>query len=676
MTKFRYQSIAVFCLIVASGILISCEGAIPATETIPTPTLAPTAIVMTTSFTEVIITHPELEPITQNNLQHIEEIDQWGQGGVHGVALSPDGNLIAVSTSTGIYLYDRKTVKQTGYIDIKIGNENDVETMNCSTSGNLSFSPDGSTLAIANTNITLWDLKAESIQAVIWNKIEDKDSIITEIQFSSDGSRIFGIQKTSSGYPCYSGWGSLVIYTVDNKELIYRHDYGRYEEGPGPAFTEIDETVFISFPDTLRQDIFLQKVNLRTGQLLEENASSKEEHFQAHISNLTALKDIENLDNARVKVIPHSDRVIIRKEQELTVRNLEGSVICSNSIDTEKDNVFLPEYFSSDGSIALSWNHYGYRAGDIHVWYLEQCAISEPILIFPEAARQLSISRDGRSVLTGSRAGYTFHVFDVKTGQLRFSLSGIDAQFSTSGEKVFVVEDDAVNAYDVQTGEYLHLMLEIESNYMTYIIVSPDSQFIAISDQPHKDFQIYRIGNNSSEIKPTFLGNGYFPYFSENKKFMATIKNGTSSQFWFWDLNTGKELPEWNGLLLNESYINPSFNSDFTKVVTSSNIEYRRKVYLWHVPSFSLEKVLLPPYLSGDRHISNLKFISNDNMLFAFGSNPDTFLFWDIQTGDFLHEVPAEIHGTELGNPIVFSPDERLILALDSDGTIHVWGVK
>lgn len=29
-----------------------------------------------------------------------------------------------------------------------------------------------------------------------------------------------------------------------------------------------------------------------------------------------------------------------------------------------------------------------------------------------------------------------------------------------------------------------------------------------------------------------------------------------------------------------------------------------------------------------------------------------------------------------MSNPIVFSPDGRLILVLDSDGTIHVWGVK
>ena len=111
------------------------------------------------------------------------------------MALSPDGSLIAMSTTTGIYLYDRRTIAQVDFIDIRIGNQDEVEDQNCLTTGNLAFSPDGSTLAIANTEITLWDLKTKTIQKVIENKIKDITSIITNIQFSSDGSRIMGVER-------------------------------------------------------------------------------------------------------------------------------------------------------------------------------------------------------------------------------------------------------------------------------------------------------------------------------------------------------------------------------------------------------------------------------------------------------------------------------------------------
>jgi WD40 repeat protein len=103
---------------------------------------------------------------------------------------------------------------------------------------------------------------------------------------------------------------------------------------------------------------------------------------------------------------------------------------------------------------------------------------------------------------------------------------------------------------------------------------------------------------------------------------------------------------------------------------------YNNFVYIWNIPSFSLANTLTQPFLNGRRHISALEFSPDNRLLFARGINPDVFLFWDVQNGDLIYEAPAEIHESELGNPIAFSPDGRLLLALDSDGTIHVWGIK
>lgn len=691
--RFRTLSIIVFFLLVAGNYLVACQTATSIPEPTPTTPPMPTA----TPVILAVVTHPELEVISPSNISRLEQIGQWGQGNVNGIALSPDGNLIAVSTSTGIYLYDRRTVKQVDYIDVRVGENNDVETQACSTSGNLAFSPDGSTLAIASTDITLWDLKTNTAHTVIQNKIEDTDSIITEIQFSMDGSSIIGIQKRASGYPCYSGWGSLVIYTLQTGKVVFRHDYSRYEEGPDPIFVEKDGVVFISYLDTQKKGYTVLEVNPQSGKIVNERQSptiysmnnsvavtnkwistgdSGDWYPEAHIIDLTSFEDIEVL-NASVELIPRSDKMIVREKQKLTVRTLEGITTCSKSIDTESANSFLPEIFSSDGSIAISWNYYGNRAGDVRIWDIEQCTISAPVLIFPEVAREMSFSSDGRSLLTGSSAGYTFHVFDVQTGQMRFSLSGFDAAFNADGNQVFVVEEEFINAYDVETGKFLSQVMKDDFDFMTEIVVSPDGKFLAINDTSTREYQIASISNNSVTDKILISDNSNL-YFNQNGNIMAVIKwkTAASNEIRFWDISTGNELTQWQGMVPNEGYVSSSFNSDFTQLATFGTDGYYKYVYIWNVPEFSLAKSLTQSFPNGNRSINNLEFISNNQLLFVFGNNPDAFLFWDVSTGDSLSEIPVEVNRSDLGNPIIFSPDGRLLAVLDGDGTIHVWGVK
>lgn len=400
ITNFSLK-IFMFCFVVAACWLGGCQE----TVLVPTPTVAPTATLLPPTMiptAEIAITHPELKPINLFNTDRIKELDQWGQGSVNGVTLSPDGSLIAVSTTTGIYLYDRTTAKETDYIDVRIGNN--IEIGACPTTGNIAFSPDGSILAIASTDIKLWDLKTGTVLKVIENKIGDPVSLITQIQFSLDGNRIFGIQKPASGYPCYSGWGSLVIYRADTGTVIFRNDYSRYEEGPQPMFYEKNGIVYITHTRTSKKGYFVQKVDLQSGIVREEKSSPEifsmndaaalnfqwvsqgnngEGYSQTHVMDLNSFEDIEVV-RGDVMLIPHSNKIMTmsRENQELSVRTINGANTCSRSLNTSLSQLFFPEEFSSDGAIGVSWNSYGFRAGDIRVWDLNKCmvSISSPII--------------------------------------------------------------------------------------------------------------------------------------------------------------------------------------------------------------------------------------------------------------------------------------------------------
>jgi WD40 repeat protein len=606
MIRFCTSNIVVFSLLIASNYLVACQAATSIPEPTLTNTPSPTATLPSTPTIEIFTTHPELEIITPNNVARLEQIDQWGQGNVNGIALSPKGNLIAISTTTGIYLYDRKTIKQIGYINIRVG-EYGMEKYICPISGNLAFSPDGATLAIASTDITLWDLNANTVQTVIKNKVEYKDTIITNIRFSTDGYGIIAIQRNAHDFNCDLSWRD-VMYTVETGEMS----------------------------------------------VLQPN---------------------------NVKVIPQVDRKINfeRQKQKLTVSALDDTVICSKPVDPQSTGVSHPKSFSSDGSIAISCDSSGYRAGDVRVWDLDQCTISKPVLIFPEVAREISFSSDGRSVLTGSAAGYTFHVFDVQTGQMRFSLSGFDAAFSADGNQVFVAEAEAVNAYDVETGNYINSVLKTVSDSMTDIFISPDGQFIVLTNDPStRKYHFYKI-DDGSLFNISYPMNGNNLYFSQNSQFMAISKHRPAlNEIRFWKMSTGTELTNWQGMVPDATLsvnVEASFNSDFTQLATFSTNGYHQYVYIWSVPEFTLTKALTQ-FSNGDQRIQNLEFIANNQLFFARGVDPDMFLFWDLSTGELISEISAEVHYSMLGNPIVFSPDGRLITVVDGDGTIHVWGVK
>jgi len=76
-------------------------------------------------------------------------VARLGKGSVNEIAFSPDGKILAIASSIGVWLYDVKTFVEIGLLET----EEFVRSV--------AFSPDGSSLASGSGDgtIILWDMK-------------------------------------------------------------------------------------------------------------------------------------------------------------------------------------------------------------------------------------------------------------------------------------------------------------------------------------------------------------------------------------------------------------------------------------------------------------------------------------------------------------------------------------
>ena len=101
-------------------------------------------------------------------------VARLGNGGVDAVTFSPDGTMLAVASSIGIYLYDAKTLAEIDFLET-----------NASMSS-VAFNFDGTMLASGSYDktIKLWDVKSRSLITTLSGHT---DSVLS-VCFSPDGS--------------------------------------------------------------------------------------------------------------------------------------------------------------------------------------------------------------------------------------------------------------------------------------------------------------------------------------------------------------------------------------------------------------------------------------------------------------------------------------------------------
>jgi serine/threonine protein kinase/sugar lactone lactonase YvrE len=143
-----------------------------------TSTESPTATDSTTATATAIATlplPPSLALISDENVSELREIARLdSKGQIRQVAYSPDGKLLAVGTSNGIYLYNAETLEMMPLLDSQAG----INT--------IAFSPDSSLLAVDNPDfrVQLWRLS----DGQLLKSLSRHPDRVASLSFSPDGS--------------------------------------------------------------------------------------------------------------------------------------------------------------------------------------------------------------------------------------------------------------------------------------------------------------------------------------------------------------------------------------------------------------------------------------------------------------------------------------------------------
>jgi len=380
-----------FGFIVLTAILLALSGCRLATPTPACPTPRP----------------PSERAITPENVAQLAEVHRLGAGTIEGIAFSPDGSILAVASSRGVYLYDPRTLKEVAHF----GEDRKVRS--------LAFSPDGSLLAVSLVGrIQLRRIPEGTLIRTLAGGAD-------VLAFSPDGALLAGAYREK-----------VYLWRVADGTLRFSW------EGAG-------DMVSLAFSED--------------GAFLRGASAGGYLHLWRVSDGMPLMAAPSDEKGERVRVAAlsfHGKYLALGREDGLVSLKAVGVGEVQDLI--EKDLKPIRSLaFSPDGRYLASGS-----AFQILVWALEEGrALPEPVfreVAIKGTAEHLAFSPDGRLLAAG--AGNSLYVWQVEgekelARRETFMGSVEQVRFSPDGSKVASVsEDGVVRLWDVAEGRLLYVM--------------------------------------------------------------------------------------------------------------------------------------------------------------------------------------------------------------------------
>jgi serine/threonine protein kinase len=658
----------------------------PQTELVATPAISasilvnPSATISVSSTTEVAVTpmpqsDPELSatstqvlvqnqdasvsllgtPIPSNRSPFVE-IARWGIGGVNKVIWSPNGDMIALGTTSGIFLYDSQNNSLKRFINP------DFNVIS------LAFNVDGSQILAGSPD---GQLKAWYTDTGQLNHVYTKNnSAVNSLSLSKNKKNIV------VGYDN----GDFIVHPIDQDRAIMT---GSLYPSIRSVVSSADERFLYVSNGT--KSVYLWDIGT------QKQVSETLEH-QTPINKLVISTDRQFLLSAGDNNIAYLWDLA---EMRLVIGfgNLGGKV-------TDMD-------FSPDASLVVI----GLDNGQVKVFdkpdIKDYSKAQVPILtidISLDTLRSISFSPNKLVIASGNWSD-GLKIWDVVTGEkissLDNSMSGITKlEFSPNAAWLATAhEGSVVRVWDVKEAKQAYIF---DGSLSKGVSFSPNSQFLAIiknkkNNQYLTSIQIVEL--TSGQIVSEMFGYepNSFLQFSSDSKLLVT---GTPNRAVIWDVSSwekvdshggrvnegcGKFLTPENKLLTVISSVGILFNSSPTdEKMCGTSPKGVTFVYYF-------QKQARMAFVKGDGKIWTWDFMSPDisklDPRLIYPNPSDIFLSGNQESGLyasvagpslFIKDISGKSYGTILGHDdydyqVAFLPTQKMFALGSKYGSIHFW---